>query len=119
MELKEFIKESELEYISMNKTCKLYLGKAHEVFCNLEKVDQKKLSGYDVEEYEYRISNLWNEEIDVKINPFTQPSRLIISSSHVFRQLSANQVELWLKVKPRGEERIRLRYKMDRELSAG
>lgn len=113
----EFIGEDSISHVPKNEKILLHIGEAFDIVCDRDRIDYKKMDGYDCEEYEFKIRNHKDEEIEAKISHYIHGDWQIIHSSDEFIKENSNEITYWVKVKADEEKVIKFKYKINTRIS--
>jgi hypothetical protein len=113
----EFIGEDRIEHTPKDEKITLHIGEAFDVICAKERTDFRRIDSYDYEEYEYRVSNHKEEEIEAKITHYIHGDWQMEFSSDNYVKENSNEITYWVNVREDEEKIITIRYKINRSVS--
>ena len=113
----EFIGEDMICHTPKNERISLHIGEAFDIVCDRDRIDYTKTDGYDYEEYEFKIRNHKDEEIEAKISHYIYGDWNMVHSSNEFIKENSNEITYWVKVKSNEEKIIKFKYKINKKIS--
>ncbi len=113
----EFIGEDRVSHTPKNEKISLHIGEAFDIVCERDRIDYKKTDGYECEEYEFKIRNHKDEEIEAKISHYIHGDWEMIHSSDEFKKENSNEITYWVKVKVDEEKVIKFKYRTNKKIS--
>jgi hypothetical protein len=113
----EFIGEDRISHTPKNETISLHIGEAFDILCDRDRIDYKKTDGYDYEEYEFKIRNHKDGEVEAKISHYIYGDWKMIHSSDIFTKENSNEIIYWVSIKADEEKVIKFKYKINKKIS--
>lgn len=113
----EFIGEDRISHTPKNERITLHIGEAFDVVCERDRIDYKKTDGYDYEEYEFKIRNHKDEEIQAKISHYIYGDWKMIHSSNEYIKENSNEIAYWVKVKADEEKIVKFKYRLNKKIN--
>ncbi|MEQ8199204.1 MAG: DUF4139 domain-containing protein [Clostridiaceae bacterium] len=110
----EFIGEDKINHTPKDEKITLNIGEAFDVVCERVRLSYKKCSGYDYEEYEFKIRNHKDEEIKVKINHHIIGDWQMIHFSDEYIKENSQKITFWVKARANEGRSIVFKYKVNK-----
>ena len=109
--------EKIINHTPKDEKISLHIGETFDVVCERDRVDYKKTNGFECEEYEFKIRNHKDEEIEAKISHYIYGDWKMVSSSNEFIKENSNEITYWVRVKVNEEKVINFKYKINTKIS--